>query len=109
MYDAGATEAGFPFFAMEYVEVFRWSTTATRTACLFVSESISSLRSAKAAARASERRHPSGSQTSNVLVAEVEGAVSKIIDFGIAKAIDRPLTDALAIVTEVRVAARRPT
>jgi non-specific serine/threonine protein kinase/serine/threonine-protein kinase len=101
MYDAGATEAGFPYFAMERVEgpplldyCDAHRLTLRERVELFIQ-----------ICKGVHHAHQKGVihrdlKPSNVLVADVEGKpLPKIIDFGIAKAIDQPLTDATAVLT----------
>src|SRR5882724_3416042 len=91
IFDAGATPKGRPYFVMEYIEGApitqycdrRRMPTAERLA-LFL-----------AVCRAVQHAHEKGVihrdlKPSNVLVAEQDGApIPKVIDFGIAKAIDK--------------------
>ncbi|MEK6372630.1 MAG: serine/threonine-protein kinase [Acidobacteriota bacterium] len=101
MYDAGTTDDGYPFFVMEYVEgrplvdyCDERRLTIRQRVELFIQ-----------ICKGVQHAHQKGVihrdlKPSNVLVAEVEGhAVPKIIDFGIAKAIDQPFGDATAILT----------
>ena len=93
--DAGLTDDGQPYFAMEYVE----GTTLTA----YCREHALSLEDRLAlfvqVCRAVEHAHRRGIihrdlKPSNVLVTEVEGRpLPKIIDFGVAKAVADPLTD----------------
>ncbi len=96
MYEAGTTEDGFPYFAMEYVDG-----TAVIEYCDQRRLSIDErLRLFVTVCQGVQHAHQRGIihrdlKPSNVLITEVEGApVPKIIDFGIAKALDQPLTDA---------------
>jgi len=95
IFEAGRTDEGFPYFAMELVQ----------------GETISDYCDAKrltvrarlelfmTVCRGVQHAHQKGIihrdlKPSNILVTEIEGRpVPKIIDFGIAKALDRPLTD----------------
>jgi eukaryotic-like serine/threonine-protein kinase len=101
VYEAGATEAGRPYFAMElvrgvaiteYCDAHRLGTQARLE--LFV-----------ALCRAVQHAHQKGVihrdlKPSNVLVAEQDGGpVPKVIDFGVAKALGRSLGDR-TVVTE---------
>jgi len=104
MYDAGATDDGFPFFVMErveglpvlqYCDEHRLAIRARVELFIQVCKGV-------------QHAHQKGIihrdlKPSNVLVADAEGrALPKIIDFGIAKAIDvdRPLgDDATAVLT----------
>src|SRR5688572_1846858 len=95
VFDAGSTGSGRPYFVMEHVPgepILDWC-DARRLAlrdrlALFVP-----------VCEAVEHAHRKGIihrdlKSSNVLVTEVDGrALPKVIDFGVAKAISRPLTD----------------
>jgi serine/threonine protein kinase len=100
--DAGATEAGRPYFVMElvhgipiteYCDVHRLDTRARIELMIDVCHAV-------------QHAHQKGVihrdlKPSNVLVSLQDGrAVPKIIDFGVAKAIDRKLTN-LTLYTEV--------
>jgi eukaryotic-like serine/threonine-protein kinase len=93
--DAGATSSGLPFFVMELVDGVPINAYCDRERLsprqrleLFV-----------AVCRSIEHAHPRGIihrdiKPSNVLVTLIDGqAVPKIIDFGVAKAIDQRLTE----------------
>lgn len=95
VFDGGITDAGRPFFAMEFVEgepitrfCDRHNLTVDERVTLFID-----------VCRAVQHAHQKGIvhrdlKPSNVLVTRQDGrAASKIIDFGIAKAIEKPLTD----------------
>ncbi|MCP4899696.1 MAG: serine/threonine protein kinase, partial [bacterium] len=95
MYEAGTTEDGFPYFAMELVTGLpitkycdRNLTSIERRLELFVQ-----------VCEGVQHAHQRGIihrdiKPSNILVTERDGVPTpKIIDFGIAKALDRPLTD----------------
>ena len=95
VFDGGATDSGRPFFAMEFVEgepitrfCDRNSLTIPERVALFID-----------VCRAVQHAHQKGIvhrdlKPSNVLVAFQDGRPSsKIIDFGIAKAIEKRLTD----------------
>jgi len=95
LHEAGTTNDGFPYFAMEYlpgkpfIEYCNTQRLDLRArVALFVSICHGVLHA-----------HQKGLvhrdlKPSNVLVAEIDGhAVPKVIDFGIAKAIDQPLTE----------------
>ncbi|HSR69047.1 MAG TPA: tetratricopeptide repeat protein [Acidobacteriota bacterium] len=96
VFDAGATEMGRPYFAMEYVE----GTSLTR----YCDEREMSVRERLqlflSVAQAVHHAHQKGVihrdlKPSNLMVTEVEGKpLPKVIDFGIAKALREPLTDA---------------
>ena len=96
MYEAGTTDDGFPYFVMERVEgipLTRYCDARQlgleERLALFVD-----------VCQGVEHAHRKGIlhrdlKPTNILVAEVDGRpVPKIIDFGIAKAIDEPLTEA---------------
>ncbi|MEA2327943.1 MAG: eukaryotic-like serine/threonine-protein kinase [Thermoanaerobaculia bacterium] len=90
MYDAGATEEGFPFFVMEHVQG-RPLVDYCDEHRLAIRERIKLLLQV---CKGVQHAHQKGIihrdlKPSNVLVADVEGRpLPKIIDFGIAKAID---------------------
>ncbi|NIP97666.1 MAG: protein kinase, partial [Akkermansiaceae bacterium] len=92
--DAGATEEGRPYFVMEYVPGDP-VTTYCDTNSLSIDQRIAIFMKI---CRAVQHAHQKGIihrdlKPSNILVAEQDGeALPKIIDFGVAKAID-PLTD----------------
>src|SRR5687768_15758390 len=95
VYDAGSTETGRPYFVMEYV--------AGKPVLDYCDERQLDLRQRLAlfvvVCEAVEHAHRKGIihrdlKNSNVLVAEVDGrAVPKVIDFGVAKTLQGPLTD----------------
>ncbi len=95
MYEAGATEDGFPYFAMELVRGVPITTYCDH--CQMAIEERLEL--FVQVCQGVQHAHQRGIihrdlKPSNILVSEVEGrAVPKLIDFGIAKALDRPLTD----------------
>ena len=101
MYDAGATDDGFPFFVMERVDGLPLLAYCDEH-CLTIRERIELY---VQICKGVQHAHQKGIihrdlKPSNVLVADVEGrAVPKIIDFGIAKAIDQPLDNASAQMT----------
>jgi non-specific serine/threonine protein kinase/serine/threonine-protein kinase len=105
MLDAGATEDGFPFFVMERVEGVglvqycdQRRLTIPQRVELFI-QICSGVQHAHQKGVIHRDLKPS-----NVLIAEVEGhAVPKIIDFGIAKATDRPVDDTTAVLTSYGV------
>jgi non-specific serine/threonine protein kinase/serine/threonine-protein kinase len=95
VFDGGATDTGRPFFVMEFVQgdpitqfCDRNRLSIPERVVLFVD-----------VCRAVQHAHQKGIvhrdlKPSNVLVARQDGRpVAKIIDFGIAKAIEKPLTD----------------
>jgi non-specific serine/threonine protein kinase/serine/threonine-protein kinase len=101
MYDAGATDDGFPFFVMERIEGLPITDycDANRITLRGRIELLIQI------CKGVQHAHQKGIihrdlKPSNVLVAEGEARpVPKIIDFGIAKAIHEPMTDATAIMT----------
>src|SRR5262245_11114145 len=101
MYDAGATEDGFPFFVMQRVHGLPLVEDCDRHHRTIRSRIELLIQ----VCRGVQPAHQKGLihldlKPSNVLVADVEGrAVPKIIDFGMAKAVDVPLGDVTAIVT----------
>jgi WD40 repeat protein/predicted Ser/Thr protein kinase len=101
VYDAGTTEAGRPYFAMEYVKGIpitehcdRQKLTIEERLKLFVQ-----------VCEAIQHAHQKGIihrdiKPSNIQVCiEGEQAIPKVIDFGVAKALSQPLTE-LTLVTE---------
>ena len=95
VYDGGETEEGRPYFVMELVSGETISAYCASNH-LNVSQRIELFRSVCAAV---QHAHQKGIihrdlKPSNVLVCEINGnPVVKVIDFGIAKALERPLTD----------------
>lgn len=95
LFDAGTSEQGFPYFAMEYVDGAPLTTFADERR-LSVAERIGLLIDV---CRGVEHAHRRGIlhrdlKPGNVLVEDVEGRPTpRIIDFGIAKAIEDPLID----------------
>jgi len=95
VYDAGATDAGRPYFAMEFVDGEPITDYADRKA-LSIRERIDLLLEV---AEAVQHAHQKGVihrdlKPSNVLVGERDGApVVKVIDFGVAKAAGARLTE----------------
>ncbi len=95
VYDAGSTETGRPYFVMEYV--------AGKPVLDYCDERQLDLRQRLAlfvvVCEAVEHAHRKGIihrdlKNSNVLVAEVDGRpVPTVIDFGVAKTLQGPLTD----------------
>jgi serine/threonine protein kinase len=106
MYDAGATDEGFPYFVMEHVQG-RPLVDYCDEHRLTIRERIKLLLQV---CKGVQHAHQKGIihrdlKPSNVLVAEVEGRpLPKIIDFGIAKAIDDSLLgDSTAVLTGIGV------
>ncbi len=93
--DAGATESGRPYFVMEYVD----GIPITRYADEHELGTEARLRLFRTVCQAIQHAHQKGVihrdvKPSNVLVGTVDGQpVPKVIDFGIAKATERRLTD----------------
>ena len=96
--DAGSTDSGRPFFVMELVDG-QPITTYCEQNRLSLQER---LRLFLSVCRAIQHAHQKGVihrdiKPSNVLVAEYDGSpVAKVIDFGIAKAMDQSLTEVTA-------------
>jgi eukaryotic-like serine/threonine-protein kinase len=110
MYDAGATEEGFPYFVMERVQG-RPLVDYCDEQRLPIRDRIKLLLQI---CKGVQHAHQKGIihrdlKPSNVLVAEAEGRpLPKIIDFGIAKAIDdksiaQPLGESTAVLTGIGV------
>jgi non-specific serine/threonine protein kinase/serine/threonine-protein kinase len=101
VYDAGMTEAGRPWFAMEYIAGPPITSYCDRRGLSVRARLDLFLQ----ACRAVQHAHEKGVihrdlKPSNILVAEVDGApLVKVIDFGIAKAID-PAGAAHTVLTE---------
>ena len=95
VFDGGATEAGRPFFVMEFVQGEPITQFCDRTG-LTIHERVALFIDV---CRAVQHAHQKGIvhrdlKPSNVLVTLQDGRpAAKIIDFGIAKAIEKPLTD----------------
>ncbi|CAM2064457.1 Non-specific serine/threonine protein kinase [Sulfidibacter corallicola] len=95
LFEAGTTAQGFPFFAMEYIEGETLARYCERRK-LSVTDR---LRLFTNICEGVQHAHQKGVlhrdlKPSNIMVVEHEGqVVPKIIDFGIAKAIDHPLVD----------------
>ncbi|MEM9596034.1 MAG: serine/threonine-protein kinase, partial [Acidobacteriota bacterium] len=93
--DAGTTEEGLPFFAMELIDGLPITTYCDRQRLGLKAR----LRLFVAACRGVEHAHKKlllhrDIKPSNILVADIDGeAVPKLIDFGIAKGLDEALTD----------------
>ncbi len=95
MYEAGATEQGFPYFAMELISGEPITAYSDRRR-LSIEERLSLFVQVCEGVQHAHQRgliHRDLKPT-NIMVSEVDGRpVPKLIDFGIAKALDRPLTD----------------
>ena len=95
IFDAGTTESGHPYFAMELVRGIRITDYCDRHN-LSTRERLEMF---MVVSRAVQHAHQKGVihrdlKPSNILVTVNDGvAVPKIIDFGIAKATEQPLTD----------------
>ncbi len=95
VFDAGATESGRPYFVMELVKG-RSITEYCREQQLPIRAKLELLMTV---CHAIQHAHQKGIihrdlKPSNVLVAEYDGRpVAKVIDFGVAKAIESPLTE----------------
>jgi eukaryotic-like serine/threonine-protein kinase len=95
VFDAGATEMGRPYFVMELVKG-RSITQYCQEQQLSIREKLELLMTV---CHAIQHAHQKGIihrdlKPSNVLVAEYDGQpVAKVIDFGVAKAIENPLTE----------------
>jgi len=95
VFDGGATDHGRPWFAMELVDGLPITTFCERRELPLEAR----LRLFARVCRAVQHAHTKGVvhrdlKPSNVLVTEVDGdVVPKVIDFGIAKAVERRLTD----------------
>jgi tetratricopeptide (TPR) repeat protein len=96
VYDAGATEKGRPFFVMEYVD----GIPITHYCDQHRLNTIERLRLFLPVCEAVQHAHQKGVihrdlKPSNVLVTEIDGhPIAKVIDFGIAKAMDQGAADA---------------
>ncbi len=96
LYEAGATEDGYPYFAMEWVDGAP-ITLFCRQRNLNVA---ARLRLMVEVCRGVEHAHQRqvlhrDLKASNILVTEIDGRpMPKIIDFGIAKGLDNPLSEA---------------
>jgi serine/threonine protein kinase len=106
MYDAGKTDEGFPYFVMEHVEGSPLVDYCDEH-CLAMRDRIRLLLQV---CKGVQHAHQKGIihrdlKPSNVLVADVEGRpLPKIIDFGIAKAIDdTAVGESTAVLTGVGV------
>ncbi len=94
VFDAGISDSGRPYFAMEYVEGL-----PITTYCNYHRLDLRArLRLLTKVCRAVQHAHEKGIihrdlKPSNILVPEDQEPQPKVIDFGIAKALDRPLTD----------------
>jgi tetratricopeptide (TPR) repeat protein len=95
VFDAGTTEDGRPYFAMEYVD----GLSVTRYCDRHKLKTGERLELFVEICQAIQHAHQKGIihrdiKPSNVMVAEQDGKrIPKIIDFGIAKATEQPLTD----------------
>ncbi|MFC1795280.1 tetratricopeptide repeat protein [Planctomycetota bacterium] len=95
VYDAGTTESGRPFFVMEYVKGLSITEHCDRHK-LTIEER---LRLFQQVCQAVQHAHQKGIihrdiKPSNILVStQDDKAISKIIDFGVAKALAQPLTE----------------
>ena len=102
VYDAGTTEAGRPFFVMEYVKGLPITEYCDHHK-LTIKER---LRLFQQVCRAVQHAHQKGIihrdiKPSNILVStQDDKAVPKIIDFGVAKAISQPLTERTLLTEE---------
>lgn len=95
LYEAGTTPDGFPYFAMEFLpgdtlgEYCRRKRLGIRERVLLFVQVCQGVQHAHQKGLIHRDLKPN-----NLLVAEIGGqAVPKVIDFGIAKALDQPLTD----------------
>ncbi len=95
IYEAGATDQGFPYFAMELISGEPITGYCDRK-LMSIEERLKLFIQV---CQGVQHAHQRGIihrdlKPSNILVTEVEGRpVPKLIDFGIAKAVERPLTD----------------
>ncbi len=95
LYEAGESEDGEPYFAMELVEGCPITEYCRRERLSIGAR----LRLFKSVCDGVSHAHEKGLlhrdlKPANILVTEVDGrAVAKVLDFGIAKAIDQPLVD----------------
>lgn len=105
MFDAGTGPDGHPYFAMELVSGVAITDYCDRER-LGLPERLTLFR---AVCSGVQHAHQKGIihrdlKPSNVLVAEIDGqAIPKIIDFGIAKAIDRPLVQETLVTGEALI------
>ncbi len=105
VYDAGATEMGRPYFVMELVEGEPLTDYCEKN----VLTTRERLELFGDVCLAVQHAHQKGVlhrdlKPSNVLVTEVNGVpLPKVIDFGIAKAIEQPLTEATLATEEFQV------
>ena len=99
VYDAGTTEAGRPYFAMEHVEGLPITEYCDRHKLTIEQR----LRLFQQVCLAVHHAHQKGIihrdlKPSNILVsAEDDHPIPKIIDFGVAKAISQPLTERISL------------
>ena len=105
VHDAGVTSTGRPYFVMELVPGLPLTEFADQEA-LSTDERLELFRNVCLAV---QHAHQKGIlhrdlKPSNVLVAQVDGApLPKVIDFGIAKALEKPLTDSSLATGEFQV------
>ncbi len=102
VFDAGSTERGRPFFAMEYVEGEPISAYCDRHRLTISARLELFLRVCEGVQHAHQKAVIHRDlKPSNILVTEVDGKpLPKIIDFGVAKATSERLTD-MTMVTEL--------
>ena len=102
VHDAGATDAGYPYFVMEYLQGAKPLSRYCDEKSLSVRKRLELFLDL---CRAVQHAHQKGIihrdlKPSNVLVGEHDGVpLLKVIDFGIAKAVD-PLSGASALLTQ---------
>jgi tetratricopeptide (TPR) repeat protein len=95
VYEGGTTETGRPWFAMEFVD----GSPITEYCASRNLDTPARVELFTKVCRAVQHAHQKGIihrdlKPRNVLVADIDGvATPKVIDFGIAKALDNPLTD----------------
>jgi non-specific serine/threonine protein kinase/serine/threonine-protein kinase len=95
MYEAGTTEDGFPYFAMELVTGLPITEYCDRSLASIEERLELFVQVCEGVQHAHQRGIIHRDiKPSNILITERDGVpVPKIIDFGIAKALDRPLSD----------------
>jgi serine/threonine protein kinase/Flp pilus assembly protein TadD len=99
LYQAGTTAEGFPYFAMEYCSGMEVSEYCDQHR-LSIEERLNLFITICEAVQHAHRRGiiHRDLKPSNILITEVDGRPeAKIIDFGIAKAVDEPLNKALEL------------